>query len=256
MPTRDKPRNLQDVSHLFLSRGKRTGQSGGRVEAVLWLVSAGRGNNRAFMASGCAAAAAAKGLHATLIEIGEGLPNVGYYFSLGASVYAAPSVDPSRLVTGSVEPYLRFVSCAGAEALDQYDLGMITDDSPHLLLIAFEWGIEHRIVEDIGRRWMPAHGGHPDALCAFGGADSRIDRKALFDSMRKGGRETFILDLVKGHMVEESAVADETFSVPDRLVSSWHRRAAPEDRFFDDIVSNILQVLSHRRRRAEGHASD
>jgi hypothetical protein len=261
MPTRDKPRNLKDVSHLFLSRGERAWQPGGGVEAVLWLVPVGSLNNRAFIASGCAAAAAAKGLRVTLLEIGEGLPNVGYYFSLDPSEYAAPGVDPSRIVAGGTGAGLRFLSCSGIEALDPYDPESITSDSPHLLIIAFEAVIEHLMVEDIGRRWLTGHSGHPDALCAFGGTGAGIERRALFDSIRRRNREVFLLDLVSGGPsgvsggAEENGGADETFSVPERLVSSWRRRNVPEDRFFDDIVSNILQVLSHRRRKVEGHAS-
>lgn len=227
----------------------------------MWLLPVGSGNNRAFMASGCAAAAAAKGLQVTLLEIGEGFPNAGYYFSLDPSEYAAPSVDPSRLVAGSIGTNLQFVYCSGAEALDRYDPGLITADSPHLLIIACEGEIEHRVIEDIGRRCMMDHSGHPDALCAFGGPESRIEKRALFASMRRRNREIFLLELVSGcptagsEGAEECSGADEILSIPERLVSSWRKRAAPEDRFFDDMISNILQVLSHRRRRAEGHAS-
>lgn len=225
------------------------------MEAVLWLVPLGPGNNRAFMASGCAAAAAAKGLHVTLLEIGRGLPNIGYYFSLDPHEYAAASADPSRLVTGSSGTSLQFISCTRTKSLDLYEPRRITVDSPHLLVIAFDEKTEHGVIEDIGRRWMPDHGGNPDALCAFGGPDAGIERRALFDTMRKRHREAFLLDLVNGCETEKGAEADETFSIPEHLVSSWCKRALPEDTFFDDVVSNVLQVLSHRRRRAEGHAS-
>lgn len=255
MPTREKPRNLQDVSHLFLSREKRTVSRGGTVEAVLWLVPLGAGSNRAFMASGCAAAAAAKGIRVTLLEIGRGLPNIGYYFSLDPTKYATASVDPSRLVTGSAGSCLQFVSCTRTESLDRYDPQHSTDDLPHLFIIAFEGETEYRIIEDIGRRWMPDHGGLPDAVCAFGGPGAPIERRALFDSVRKRHRDAFLLDLVNGSAAGKSGEADETLSVPERLVSSWCKRFVPEDPFFDDIVSNVLQVLSHRRRRAEGHAT-
>ena len=255
MSTREKPRNLQDVSHLFLSREKRTQRRDGTVEAVLWLVPLGEGSNRAFMASGCAAAAAAKGINVTLLEIGRGLPNIGYYFSLDPPEYAAASVDPSCLVTGSAGPCLQFVSCALTEAFDRYDPRRTTVDSPHLLVIAFEENAEHGIIEDIGRRLMPDHGGHPDALFAFSDPDACIDRRALFDNVRKRHRDTFILDLVNGSAVGKSGEADEMLSVPERLVSSWCKRVVPEDPFFDDVVSNVLQVLSHRRRRAEEHAT-
>ena len=225
------------------------------VEAVLWLVPLGVGGNRAFMASGCAAAAAAKGVSVTLLEIGRGLPNIGYYFSLDPPEYAAASIDPSRLVTGSAGSCLQFVSCTGTEPLDRYDPRHGTVDSPHLFVIAFEDETEYRIIEDIGRRWMPSHGGHPDAVCAFGGPDDRIERQFFFDNVRKRHRDAFLLDLVNGSAAGKSGKADETLSVPECLVSSWCKRVVPEDPFFDDIVSNVLQVLSHRRRRAEGHAT-
>jgi len=233
----------------------RAGRRGGTVEAVLWLVPLGAGSNRAFMASGCAAAAAAKGVSVTLLEIGRGLPNIGYYFSLDPQEYAAAGIDPSRLVKGDAGPNLQFFSCALTEALGPPVPRHLTARSPHLLVIAFEEGLGHQVIEDIGRRWLPDHGGHPDAVCAFGGADARIERRTLFDDVRKRHRDAFLLDLVNGRSAGKSGVADETLSVPERLVSSWSKKLVPEDPFFDDVVSNVLQVLSHRRRRAEGHAT-
>lgn len=185
----------------------------------------------------------------------QGAPNIGYYFSLDPTKYATASVDPSRLVTGSAGSCLQFVSCTRTESLDRYDPQHSTDDLPHLFIIAFEGETEYRIIEDIGRRWMPDHGGLPDAVCAFGGPGAPIERRALFDSVRKRHRDAFLLDLVNGSAAGKSGEADETLSVPERLVSSWCKRFVPEDPFFDDIVSNVLQVLSHRRRRAEGHAT-
>jgi hypothetical protein len=255
MPTREKPRNLQDVSHLFLSRGKSAERRGAAVEAVLWLISLGAGNNRAFISAGCAAAAAGKGVHVTLLEIGGGLPNIGYYFSLDPREYAVVSVDPSRLVTGKAGDYLQYVSCAATGPLERYEPPSCIVDAPRLLLVAFEYGIENRIVEDIGSRWMPDHGGRPDALCTFGAPGGRIERRTLLDGVRELHREAFLLDLAGDSAAERNGVADETLTVPERLVSSWFKKLPPEDPFFDDIVSTVLQVLSHRRRRMEDHAA-
>ena len=115
MPSHEKPRNLQDVSHLFLSGGRSRARRAVQAEAVLWLVSIGPGGNRAFLAAGCAAAAAAKGVHVTLIEVGRGFPNVGYYLALDPQVYAAVSVDPSHLLEGSAGPRLRYASSTGID---------------------------------------------------------------------------------------------------------------------------------------------
>ena len=220
---------------------------------MLWLVSLGAAGNRAFIASGCASAAAAKGLYITLLEIGEGLPNVGYYFSLEPHEYAAVTVEPRRIIAGETEPNLRFFSCARAEPLLRFDPPGIRVDLPHLLVVAFDGSLRRDSIEDIGHRWMPEHRGAPNALCAFGEADDREGRKALFASIRSSRRDAFILDLVGGG--EEEAGADETIAVPEHLVSLWRKRSPPQDRFFDDILSNVLQVMSHRRRRTEGHAS-
>ncbi len=252
MPTRRKPRNLQDVSHLFLSRGKEGVPRSGAVEAVLWLISIGEGSNRAFMASGCAAAAAAKDVHVTLLEIGGGLPNIGYYFALDPAEYAAASVDPSRLVTGDHGSNLRYVSSVRAEAVEPHGPEPVLHLSPRLLLMAFDEGFDHRIMEDIGGRWMPEHGGRPDAVCVFGDPSARVEGGTLLADVRKHQRGALILDLTTG---AGSGEADERLSVPERLVSSWRKRALPDDPYFDDVVSTVLQVLSHRRRRTEDHAA-
>jgi hypothetical protein len=255
MPTRRKPRNLQDVSHLFLSRGKEGVPGSGPAEAVLWMISIGGGSNRAFMASGCAAAAAGKGVRVTLLEIGRGLPNIGYYFALDPPEYAAAGIDPSRLVRGNHGPNLQFVSSVRAEALDPHGAETVPLLSPHLLLVAFDEGIDYRTMEDIGGRWMPDHGGRPDAVCVFGDPNTRKGHGTLLADVRKRQRDAFILDLAVGSGGAGSGEADERLSVPGRLVSSWRKKVPPDDPFFDDAVSTVLQVLSHRRRRSEDHAA-
>ncbi|HER43269.1 MAG TPA: hypothetical protein ENO08_02270 [Candidatus Eisenbacteria bacterium] len=255
MPTREKPRDLHDISHLFLSRGRSAGPRGAPVEAVLWLVSLGAGGNRAFFAAGFAAAAAAQGVHVTLLEIGGGLPNIGYYLSLGPEEYAASSADPSRLVSGSAGPRLRYLFSAGIERLERHDPPAFAADSPRLLVAALDRGIGRGAVESVVSRWLPEHGGRPDALCCFGGPDDRIEREVLLDGLRRDHREAFLLDLAKDSAAGGSRAADETFAVPERLVSSWAGRRLPEDPFFGDVVSHLLQVLSYRRKRVKDHAA-
>jgi len=255
MPSREKPRNLHDVSHLFLSRGGSTTNGTVQAEAVLWLVSLGPGGNRAFLATGCAAAAAAKGVHVTLVEIGRGLPNVGYYLSLEPQVYAAVSVDPSRLLAGSAGPRLRYASSAGIDPLDRHDPLSEGTPWPRLTIVAFDRAIGRWIAEKGIPRWLPANGGRPDAICCFGGPGGRIEREAMLRDLRREHPSAFLLDLAGDPSAERGAAADETFVVPEQLVSSWPKRLLPEDPFFDDIVSTLLQVLSYRRRRTEGHAT-
>ncbi len=255
MPSREKPRNLQDVSHLFLSHGRNRASRISRAEAVLWLVSLGPGGNRAFLAAGCAAAAAAKGVHVTLIEIGRGLPNIGYYLSLEPHVYAAVSSDPSRLLKGSAGPRLRYVSSAGIDPFD--DLDPVPDESvtPCLTVVAFDRSIGRLIAEKDSRNRPPARCGGPDAVCCHGGPEDRVERETALRELRREYPDALLLDLAVGPAAERGGAADETFTVPESLVSSWSRRLLPEDPFFDDIVSTLLQVLSYRRRRTEEHAT-
>jgi hypothetical protein len=255
MPSNEKPRNLQDVSHLFLSGGRSRVKRPAQVEAVLWLVSIGPGGNRAFLAAGCAAAAAARGVHVTLIEIGRGLPNVGYYLALEPKVYAAVSVDPSHLLTGSAGPRLRYASSAGIDPLDRYDPFDDEPVSPSLTIVAFDYAVGRWIAVKGANHRLPARGGRPDALCCFGGPDDRIEREEALRDLRREYPEAFMLDLAEHPVAERGGTADETFAVPAHLASSWPRRLLPEDPFFDDIVSTLLQVLSYRRRRTEGHAT-
>ena len=105
MPAERRPKNLHDVSHLFLSHRSRpelrTPSTSG---AHIWLVAQSGRINRAHLAAGCSYALAGKGLGVTLLEFDTGLPNVGYYFGLEASRYLRPVLDDEALVTGRLEP--------------------------------------------------------------------------------------------------------------------------------------------------------
>ena len=225
------------------------------MEALLWLISPGGEGNRAFMAAGCAAAAAAKGVRVTLIEVGGGLPNIGYYFGLDPPEYAAAGPDHSRLLVGDHGPNLRYISCTRTGSLDRLNRDSSTVDSPHLLLVAFDGPGDYRAMEDIGGRWLPEHGGLPDALCLYGGSEARREQGVSLAEVMRRNRDAYILNLAMEAGGAEGFEADESIPVPDRLVSSWRRKSPPEDPFFDDVVSTLLQVLSHRRRRTEDHAA-
>ncbi len=250
-----KPRKLHDVSHLFLSRGRESAPTGSTAEALLWLISLGGEGNRAFMASGCAAAAAAKGIHVTLLEIAGGLPNIGYYFGLAPSEYAAVGVDPKRLVMGDNGPNLQFVLGARTESFGLSSPRFSKQRLPHLLLLAFDGGCEYSVIEGIGGKWLPGHGGRPDAVCLFGGPEAREEFGTVLTGVRERHADAYILDLSMGGSAAGAIGADENFSIPDRLASSWRKKSPPEDPFFDDVVSTVLQVLSHRRRGTEDHAA-
>jgi hypothetical protein len=256
MPIQRTPKSLYDVSHLFLSKREIPSSRSRSVEAAIWLVRIGSSFNRAFFASGCANAVAAKGLFVTLVEVGAGLPNIGYYYSLDPIEYASLSVDDYRLVTGFRPPYTRFASAVRTVEMNRYAPPILPDGSTHILLIAFDHtkggDMEGRRseIERIGGKVLRGHGGFPDALvvCDEGSEPVEVRRFLADARMVYPGTPVFRVTSRLGE--DKPFGADESIPMPAGLKRAWSSRSAPAAPFFDGLVSNLLQVLSHRRRKA------
>lgn len=226
----------------------------------MWLAALERPVNRAFFAAGFANALAAKQLCVTLIEIGGGLPNIGYYYALDPAEYVVPIIDGSRFVVGSRAPYTRFASAARADVIGRYVPSPFPGESAHVLAMAFEYidagerEVRSSMLEDISRRLLPSHSGLPDAVIAFdaGGNDASVKR--FIDDVRGRYPETLLFRVTTCPMGELAVDVDESIVSPEELKSLWSSRAVPTITFFDGLVSNLLQVLSHRRRKAGAHA--
>jgi len=102
-----RPKDLQDISHLFLSTGV-SAQRAAAPRALAVLACSDSVPWRAFAAAGLARALEAAGMDVTLLEAGRALPNAGFYFALEPSVYLRPVLDPRAVVSGSPAGSLRF----------------------------------------------------------------------------------------------------------------------------------------------------
>jgi len=246
MPPERTPRKLQDVSHLFLSQNRNAGKPDSRVtEAVVWLVVADRLLCRGYLAAGLGAAFARQNLGVTIVEAGEGFPNIGYYFALDPGEYLAPALDPSAVVTGTSDPSIRFLSARSPGAIAAAPEFPAPARLPHLLLAASTSIDAERFEHDVlglheaAGNFSVCDGcgeGIPDGIMVFG------DRTVLY----------FAGGACAGGM-ERSA--DEVIEIPGDLERAWARPQPPADTFFDGLASGFLQLLSSRRRRKGGHAS-
>jgi hypothetical protein len=256
MPTQRTPKSLHDVSHLFLSQRKTPVDPCRSVEAVIWLVNLESPVNRAFFAAGCANAIAAKELFVTLVEVGCGFPNIGYYYSLGPVEYAVPAVDDSHLVTGIRPPYTRFASAARIETMDCFAPPDLPGGSTHILLSSFDYikggKMDDRCsaVEHLCGRLLPSHGGVPDAMVVCDAGEEPVEIRRFIGDARRGYPGTPIFRVTSCAIEEQGFGVDESIVLPGGLKCLWSNRTAPGAPFFDGFASNLLQVLSHRRRKA------
>lgn len=251
MPAERRPKNLRDVSHLFLSHGVKPGLDAPRTAgAHIWLVAQRGLVNRAHFAAGCSFALAAKGLAVTLLEFDRGLPNIGYYFGVDASRYLRPVLDDAVIVSGSIEPGIEFVCCRRPESLHGFSAVRGDSDSPNIVLAAFELSgaasdsdhidaVQQQCSRIAGRE------GGPDAVVVVADAEAVQPIIELVGDRSSG---ELIFHVLCGTESGRHSGASETYPLPDGIRSSWSARAAPEDPFFDGLVSNVLQVISHRRK--------
>ncbi len=254
MPAERRPKNLHDVSHLFLSNGMKPRPDSPRTAgAHIWLVVQGGLVNRAHFAAGCSFALAGKGLGVTLLEFGKGLPNSGYYFGADASRYLRPALDDAAIVTGSIEPDIEFACCRRPESLHGFASVGADNGFPRIVLAAFELsgaasdsGYIDAVQLQCSR--IAERGGGPDAIVVV--ADSGAVRPIMgLVGDRFPGKLLF--HVLCGTESGGRSGASETYPLPDGIRSSWSVRAAPKDPFFDGLVSNVLQVISHRRKMLE-----
>ncbi len=254
MPAERRPKNLHDVSHLFLSQGRKPEQYSPRTAgAYIWLVTQSGLINRAHFAAGCSIALADKGLGVILIDFDTTLPNVGYYFGLDASRYLRPVLDDCCVVTGSVQPGIEFACCRSPESLRGFSSDRAGKDAPSIVLAAFELSgaasdSDHIDAVQLQCGRIAGREGGPDAVVAV--ADAEAAQPIIGLASDRSPNEP-IFQVVCGAVSGRSPGAYETYPLPDGIRSSWSARSAPKNSFFDGLVSNVLQVISHRRKALE-----
>lgn len=149
MPKSDRePRELSRYIHLFLSE-KDEKREGGSVpsEHAIWVVFTGFSPFRGLFSSGIASFISRRKNLVTLIEVGEGLPNSGYYFALDPRQYLLPAVDIEGCINKWISPSLRY-ACAGKSGfLNPFSTCFRKTDRPHFIISAFNYpGMEEKPV--------------------------------------------------------------------------------------------------------------
>jgi hypothetical protein len=254
MPAERRPKNLHDVSHLFLSRSSQPRASAPRpAEALLWLVTQERLVNRAHTAAGFCYALACKDLSVTLLEFISGLPSVGYYFGIDGSQYLKPSLDDTAIVTGRVEQRIEFACCRRAASLERFTAARPAIDRPRVVLAAFELSgstlersFSLEVEEQCGR--VAGGSGAPDAAVVVADAVAAGPMIGIIEDRFPG---VLVFRVVCGPEAGTSSAASETYLLPEEIRSSWGARTAPKEPFFDGLASNVLQVISYQRKAVE-----
>ncbi len=132
-----RPRNLSDISHLYLSASREQGEESSGSTALVLLASLEGGPLRAWLSAGLAAAFGSQNAFVTLLDAGRSLPNAGYYFALGPDRYLRPVLDAEAVVEADTGGGVRIL-CARDTALLKYR-GDEAAARLRVILIAFEW---------------------------------------------------------------------------------------------------------------------
>jgi hypothetical protein len=216
----NRPRKLEDISHLFLSASESKKRDSRKATTVVVHLVAPPGEPwRAFFSAGLASALTTLGIDVELVETGDSLPNSAYYFGVDPSGYLRPVLDPDAVVSLTVGPSLRFRYAAHPRLL-----GPPAGESPvpgraRIVLIAFEAG-------------MQPPGGSPSALVLI----------ALPNDIEAVERiEKEFMDRCPGSPIWRISPGEEV--LPDSLPADIARRSPPASVFFHDLASAMVQRL-------------
>ncbi len=252
-----RPRNLRDISHLYLSSSRVPGEEAAGSTALVVIASLDGGPLRAWLSAGLAAAFGSQNAAVTLLETGPGLPCAGYYFALGPDRYLRPVIEGGVVVEADAGRRIR-VFCTRDPALLRHT-GIGHASGPRVLLFAFDWPGS---VGTAGLRGLldsvPAFEGSGgwEGLPAFlltvsdchPGTAEGILRD--FEELFPGGPA---LALFPGGENAEAAQGIEPCPFPAEMLEGLGRRKPPASVFLSGLAGEILQRLGSRK---GGVASD
>ena len=209
--------------------------------------------NRAHFAAGCSYAMSVKGIAVSLLEFDSGLPNVCYYSGLEAREYLGLVLAGSETLKGRIDPGIRYTCCRIPESLGSHFTAEIEQGSPHVFLTVLELsGAASRadhvdsILKHSSR--MAARDGGPDATIIVSDASAL---GPFLEAMELEPPDDLVFHVICGDSSDEHGGIAETIPMPAHIRSSWGARALPKDAFFDGLASNLLQLISHRRKALE-----
>jgi hypothetical protein len=257
----NRPRNLQDISHLFLSSAASKKEAGrGTARALIFLTFPAGGPWRAFFSAGFASAMTTLGLDVELIETGRSLPSAAYYFGMNAAGYLDPVIRPDTVVMLQVGPSLGFRYAQNPSLIKPSEGMKNLPGRAKVMLFAFEAerGIEFETsvagtaAECLGvsmeRSGKGFSMGVPAGLVTYGSPGGRGDIKRVEMDF-----ETFFPESPTWRISTEKekprpdkkvSIIVEHIYIPGGVMDGLARRSPPSSVFFVDIASMMLQRLS------------
>ena len=174
--------------------------------------------------------------------------------ALSASRYLRPVLDDEALVTGRLEPGIEYLSCRRPGSIDGFSPSPAREGSVSIVIAAFELSgaaSDSDHIDEIQRQCGRIAGreGRPDAIVVA--ADAEFARP-IIGLVADRSRDGLVFHVVCDAGSEEHSGVSETYPLPARIRSSWSARSVPKDPFFDGLVSNVLQLISYRRKAIEG----
>ncbi len=238
-----RPRNLSDISHLYLSASREQGGKASGSTAIILLASLEGGPLRAWLSAGLAAAFGSQNVVVTLLDAGRSLPNAGYYFALGPDRYLRPVLDEEAVVEADTGGGIRIL-CARDPALLRYQ-GDESSAGLRVILIAFDWR-GTAAVDGLRSIFDALPAGLPAFLLTvsdcYPGAAEGILR--AFDGIFPGGPAMALFP--GGDEVPVGGI--EPCPFPAELLKGLSRRKPPASVFLTGLAGEILQRLGSKKR--------
>jgi len=241
----NRPRDLQDISHLYLSKKNVKGEEAAGSVALILVASLDAGPLRAWLSSGLAVAFGSNNADVVLLDVGLSLPNAGYYFALGPGRYLRSVLDAAAAVETEAGRGVRII-CSRDPDLKGY-LDEKTAGELNVIIVAFEWqgktsGNMLRGLSDSLPSEIPAFLLTVSDSCP-GSAEYILGE---FEDIFPGGPA---LALYPG--AENAQVAGiEPCPFPVEMLEGLSRRKPPASTFFTGLTGEILQRLGSRKKGA------
>ena len=241
----NRPRDLRDISHLYLSKKNVKGGGGAGSVALVLVASLDGGPLRAWLSSGLAVAFGSQDADVILLDVGRSLPNAGYYFALGPDHYLRPVLDAAAAVETEAGHGVRVI-CSRDSDLQGY-----STESPagglRVIIVAFEWrgmaagnmlrGVSDSLPSDVPAFLLTVSGSPP------GSAEGIMNE---FGDIFPGGPALALYPGVEG----ARAGSVEPCPFPVEMLTGLSMRKPPSSTFLTGLVGEILQRLGSRKKGA------
>lgn len=254
-----RPRNLRDISHLYISSSRLPGEEKAGSTALVLIASLESGPLRAWLSAGLAATFGSQNAAVTLLETGPGLPCAGYYFALEPDRYLHPVIDGGAVVDLEASRRIR-VLCARDPALLRHP-GTGHTTGPRLLLFAFDWP------GSAGTAGLRGLLDSVPALAGSGGWEGLPAFLLTVSDCHRGAAEGILRDfeelfpggpalaLFPGRENAEAAQGIEPCPFPVEMLEGLGRRKPPASAFISGLAGEVLQRLGSRKGGAANDGS-